>query len=68
MARLGNRKAKNSSTHVITEQRGTSTVRITTDKIKGQKLRDRMETVEVFVPTPRLRNIPGVWVGTWKAV
>jgi hypothetical protein len=68
MAKFGNRRFKKSAVSAHTEIRHGHTVRVIAEKIKGQKLRDRMETVEVFVPTPRLRNIPGVWVGTWKAV
>ena len=66
MARMGNRRFKTTKVKVWTEVRNGQTVRITRECIKGQKLRDRSETVEVFVPSPNLKHLPGVWVGEWR--
>lgn len=67
MARLGHRRFKKSRVRVFTEVRNGSVVRVTREQVKGQKLRDRAETVEVFEPVPALKHVPGVWVGRWRA-
>jgi hypothetical protein len=68
MGRLGQHRFKKDRVKVFTEVCGTAIVRITREQIKGQKLRDRTETTERFVPIPVLAHIPGVWVGTWNPV
>lgn len=66
MAKMGNRRFKTSRVKVFTTMRDGVMIRVTREKIKGQKLRDMRETVETFIPAPTRRNIPGVWVGEWK--
>ena len=65
MAKLGNRKFKKSQQRTFTEIRNGQLVRVTVSSIKGQKLRDRMESIEIFQPIQLLAKIPGTWSGTW---
>ena len=58
MAKFGNRRFKKTRTRNFVEVREGKLVRVTIEQIRGQKLRDRVEHVEVL---PTLRGVPGVW-------